>query len=463
MKRVLILLMLAATPGFGQAAGSAPKAANRAKRAPAAKKADAAAPTKWPIVTLLVEGNHNYTADQVLAVAGLKIGQMAGKEEFEAARDRLVASAAFETVGYKFAPGPDKDGYVATFQVTEVEPAYPVRFEALGVPAAELEGMLKAKDPLFSKAKLPATKTVLDRYVGWIHDYLSAKGNSEKLIARLNPVGTGQFEILFRPARNYPSVAEVTFDGNKGVTQNELRDAIGGVAVGQPYTEDRFRELLNTGVRPAYEAHGYLRVKFPQIRTEPVKDVDGLKVFVTVEEGASYQLAKVAIAGPSPVRADALIKAGAIKTGETANFDLVNAGLEKMRKAVERAGFLDAKVTAERALDDAKKTVDVGVHIEPGPRFTMGKLTIAGLDLNGEFEMKRIWALKEGQPFNPEYPQGFLNNVREQGLFDNLGATKAEVKRNEQEHTADVTLAFGGQAPAKKSGPGRFGEQGPPR
>lgn len=435
--------MLALAPGFGQ---------TRARRAPAAKPADAA-PAKWPIVRLVVEGNHTYTALQVLEVAGLKIGQMAGKEEFDAARDRLVATAAFETVGYKFEPGPEQKGYVATFQVTEVEPVYPLRFEALGVPGGELEALLHSQDPLFSATKLPATKAILDRYVGWLQDYLAAKGKPEKLIARLNPVGTDKFEILFRPARPYPSVAEVTFDGNKGLPQNVLRDAIGGVAVGQPYTEDHFRELLNTGVRPVYEAHGFLRVKFTQIRTEPVKDVDGLKVFVGVDEGPVYQLNKVEIAGPSPVRPDSLLKAGAIKTGETANFDLVNAGLDRMRQVVQRAGFLDAKATAARAIDDAKKTVDLGIHIEPGPQFTMGKLTIVGLDLNGEFEMKRIWSLKDGSPFNPEYPQAFLNSVREQGLFDNLGATKSEVKRNEQDHTADVTLTFGFAPPPKRGGP----------
>jgi outer membrane protein assembly factor BamA len=454
MKWLLILLMLASGTGFGQGRPAARKAAP--------KKTETPAPTKWPIETLLVDGNRNYQADQILAVAGLKIGQLAGKEEFEAARDRLVASGAFETVGYKFEPGPNQQGYVATFQVTEVEPAYPVRFEALGVPAADIEQVLRARDPLFSIKKLPATKAVLDRYVAWIQEYVASKGISEKLAARLSPVGTDQFEIVFRPARNFPSVAQVTFDGNKGVPQNVLRDAIGGVAVGQPYTEERFRELLNTAVRPVYEARGYLRVKFPQVRTEPVKDVQGLHVFVTVDEGETFQLAKVTIEGPSPVAPDALLKTGGFKTEEVANFDQVNEGLEKMRAALKRAGYLDAMLTPNRVLDDAKKTVAVAIRIDPGVQYTMGKLTIAGLDLNGEFEMRRIWTLGEGKPFNPDYPQLFLNRVREEGLFDNLGSTKPDVKLNPQDHTADVTLTFGGAAPPKKDGRGRFGEPLPP-
>lgn len=445
MKWLLILLMLAAGPGFAQPRPAARKAA--------ARKTEAPVRNKWPIERLVVEGNHNYAAEQVLAVAGLKIGQLAGKEEFDAARDRLVASGAFETVGYKFEPGPNQQGYVATFQVTEAEPAYPVRFENLGVPAADLEAVLRAKDPLFSMKKLPATKPVLDRYVGWLQQYLASRGNTEKLAARLTPGGAEQFEIVFRPARNYPSVAEVTFEGNKGVPQYVLRDAIGGVAVGQPYTEDHFRELLNTAVRPAYEARGYLRVKFTGIRTEPTKDVQGLHVFVTVDEGDTFQLSKVAIDGPSPVSPAALLKAGEFKTGEVANFDKVSEGLEKMRAVLRRAGYLDARLTPNRVLDDAKKTVDVGIRIDPGPQFLMGKLVITGLDLNGEFEMRRIWTLKEGKPFNPEYPQFFLNRVRQEALFDNLGETKSEIQRNEQDHTADVTLSFAGPKVKKKTDP----------
>jgi hypothetical protein len=52
-----------------------------------------------------------------------------------------VACGAFETVGYKFEPGAGKQGYAATFQVTEVDPAFPVRFEDLGVPDPELDAV----------------------------------------------------------------------------------------------------------------------------------------------------------------------------------------------------------------------------------------------------------------------------------------------------------------------------------
>src|ERR1700730_4995784 len=167
MKWLPIFLVLAAGVGFGQTRPARPP---QKKSAP--PKAEVPAPTKWPIDSLVVEGNRNYTREQILAVAGLRVGQLAGKEDFDAARDRLVASGFFEMVGYKFEPAPGKEGEVATFQVTEIDAAWPARFEALGVPVTELENILHAKDPLFSTAKLPPTKPVLDRYVKWIQDYL---------------------------------------------------------------------------------------------------------------------------------------------------------------------------------------------------------------------------------------------------------------------------------------------------
>jgi outer membrane protein insertion porin family len=424
------------------------------KAAPPAKKDSAEAPSKWPVQSLAVEGNQVFTREQVLAAAGMKVGQLAGKPEFEAARDRLVATGAFETVGYKFEPAADKQGFAATFQVTEVQPMFPVQFEDLGVPSKEMEAALAARDPLFSTAHLPATKAVLDRYVAMVQEYLATKGITEKMAAKVSAVTSERFAILIRPARGLPAVAQVTFSGNQVLPQNVLRAAIHYTGVGTPYTEQGFREILNHGVRALYEQRGRVRVSFPEVRAEPVKDVEGVHVFVKVDEGASYELGKVEIAGPSPVDPASLIKTGDFKTGDVANMEKVGEGLERIQLAVRRAGYLQAKVTSERRIDDAKKTVGVTVSIEPGAQYTMGKMETKGLDLNSEAEIRRIWTLKEGKVYNPEYPDHFLQVIKEQGVFDNLGKTEAEVKVNDAAHTVDVTLVFKG-TPAEGGRGGR--------
>jgi outer membrane protein assembly factor BamA len=452
MKRLLLILMLPAVCGFAQSQPAQQKKAGAPPQQPVLGR--------WPIQSMLVEGNRIYTAQQILAVAGLKIGQTAGRAEFEAARDRLVATGAFETVGYKFVPADGGKGYAATFQVTEVEQAYPVRFEGLHVSELELTAFLKAQDPLFSLEKMAATHPVLERYAKWIQEFMAAKGQPEKIVGSVTPATPGDYAIVFQPDRPLPVVAMVTFRGNHVIPESALHEAINYAAVGTPYTEDRFRDILNASIRSLYEARGRVRVAFPEIHTEPAAGVKGLRVFVTVEEGESYTLGQVTVDGSPPVRADTLLKEADLKTGDVADYEKVNKGAEAMRKASRHAGYLDAKVVAHHKIDDGKKAVDVTYYIDAGPLYSMGKLKIAGLDLEGEAEIKRIWTLTEGKPFNPEYPDFFLNRIRADGLFDHLGKTKADVHVDEKRHVADVTLTFTGAAPQPQQRPGRRGGRG---
>lgn len=451
--------MLAAGCGFAQTKSTAKKKAPAKTAAAPAEKAPA---DKWPIQRLTVEGNYDYTAEQVLSVAGLKIGQMAGKPEFDAARDRLLASGAFENVSYKFAPDGDARAFLATFEVAETPTAYPVRIEELGVEPKEIEEFLHQQDPLFNTTKLPATRPVLDRYVKLVQDFVASKGSTEKVKAEVAPNGADKYVIVFRPAKALPAVARVTFEANTVITQTVLQDAIWGTAVGLPYTEQAMRTLLDTGIRPLYEARGRIRVAFPSVTTEPVKDVAGIRVHVTVDEGEVYSLGKVAFDGPIPLDAAAVLKIGDFKKGDIANFDKIGEGLDRIRLAMRRNGYLEARVTAARQLDDLKKTVDLALHVESGALFSMAKLTYVGLDLEGEAEMNRMWNLKPGKPFNPEYPDFFLKRVHDDGVFDHLGVTKAETKIDDKAHTVDVTLRFGADDPKTKPARrgGRFGGGG---
>lgn len=438
MIRVLLFVMCAAGAGI-------PGAYAQAKR----PKPPAAQPSRWPIQNLVVEGNHNYTQAQILAVTGLKIGQMAGKEEFEAARDRLVATGVFETVGYKFAPSADKSGFTASFQVVEVEPAYPIRFENLGVPDKDLAEYLRGKDPLYAP-RVAATKQVLARYQGWIQEYVAAHQSTEKVVARVTPVAADQFVVVFRPARAEPAVAEVYFEGNQVIPSSALQNAMAEVAVGLPYKEDQFRQLLDNAVRPLYDARGRIRVAFTKVAVEKAKDTEGLAVRVTVAEGETYELGEVRIEGAEHFESGKLLKNTKFRSGDLANFDEIGKNVDLIRKVLARQGYMRNDIKILRRIDDSKKIVNLTLRVDEGPQFMFGALHIEGLDLNGEDAIRKMWSHKEGTPYNPEYPAYFLGRVREEGMFDNLGETRFESKVSDKALTVDVTLYFKGAPPAAR-------------
>ncbi len=414
----------------------------KAPSKPAAKPASTSSPAdKWPIASISVEGNHVYTAAQVIGVSGLKIGQIAGRPEFDEAVARLTGCGAFETAGYRFESA-DGNAYHATLQITEISAFYPVRFEDLRSSDAELEKLLASKDPLFSQTQTPASPAVFARYAAWIEEYLKSRGITEKVAARVNATAPDTYAVVFRPEKEPPSVAEVTFEGNHILSQLILRDAVASAVVGLIYREPDFRKALQTSVIPVYEARGRMHVTFPKLRAELVSDVKGVRVYVTVDEGEVYSFGKVDVAAPAPLDGARLLRAADLKPGDIANFDHVNEAIDRVRKSLRRDGYLDAAVAPERHEDDAKKIVDLTLRVTPGPIYTMGKLTVAGLDLEGEPAVRRMWSLAQGKPFNPEYPDAFLKTVHDDHMFDHLGAAKADTSIDHTAHTVAVTLTF---------------------
>jgi outer membrane protein insertion porin family len=398
------------------------------------------APTAYTVENLTVEGNHNYTSGQILAVAGLQVGQKAGKSEFEAAREKLEATGAFDQVSYRFAPSQDAEGYDAAYQVSEVAQIYPVRFQDLPATDAQLRTWLKQKDPLFG-AKIPATKPVVDRYVAWISELLSGQGFHQPLSGKLSSDSGEELTLLFRPARGPGSVAHVIFTGTGDLPAGTLQSAMYGVAIGVVYSEPRVRQLLDSTIRPIYEAHGLLRVAFPKIETAPAKDVDGLTVTVEVTPGPVYKLDRVSFAGADYSRSEwnGLAK---LKPNQTVNFDDIKAAQDRIRVNQRRAGHLDATSQINRDVNDTDHTVGVEFQIDPGPLYTVGKVEIVGLDIVTEPEIRKMWGLAPGRPFNVEYPDHFLSRVKDAGIFDDLKSSRAETNINAAKHTVDVTLYF---------------------
>ena len=425
------MLVVAAGVGFAQS----PK-----RPKPAVDSNPGPAPTAYAVENLNVEGNHAYTASQIFAVAGLRVGQKAGKSEFDAAQGKLEATGAFDHVSYRFAPSEDNEGYDATYEVAEVAQTYPIRFADLPATDAQLRTWLKQKDPLFGD-KMPATKPVVDRYVAWISEFLAGKGYRQPLAGKLSSDGGEDLAVLFRPAKGPPAIAHVIFTGAGDVPAGTLQTAMYGVAIGVLYSEPQVRQLLDSTIRPIYEAHGLLRVAFPKIETAPSKDVDGISVTVQVVPGPAYKLDGVTFTGADYSRSEWKDLAK-LKANQTVNFDEVKAAQERIRINQRRAGHLDATSQVKRDVNDADHTVDIEFQIDPGPLYTLGKVDIAGLDLVTEPEIRKMWGIAPGRPFNVEYPDHFLARVKESGVFDDLKSTRSETKINKGNHTVDVTLYF---------------------
>jgi outer membrane protein insertion porin family len=403
----------------------------------------AAPPDTFPLRAIHIRGNKNLPEAGILSVTGLTVNQKAGKAELDAAKDKLIATGMFETVAFQFEPGPDGLCCVANYDVVEVTALFPIQFENVPEPAADIEKFLKDNVPLF-EPMLPGTTPVIDFYARQVERYLAFKNHAGSVVGTLVQTGKNEFKITFRMNQSLPAISNVTFIGNKAIAAVKLQNAINDVAYGQPYTRDGFRLLLDNQIKPLYDAIGMIRVKFPEVTTEPDPRVKGVAVHVTVQESGIYKLDKVTISGADRE----YVNAAQIKTGVIVNFDDVKSGLDRVVAQLHKEGYMHVSGDVDRKIDDEAKTVSVNLAIEKGDQYTFGKLMIEGLDLNGEPAVRKLWGVDAGRPFNASYPQHFLDRIREDGMFDGLGTTKATTQIDEKKHVVDVTLIFGA---AKKS------------
>ena len=396
--------------------------------------------TAWPLEALKVEGNRIYSAQRIVRVAGLRVGQIVDRDAFEAAKKRLEDTGAFALVGYRFGPDADGKGYIGVITVAEVEQLYPYRFEDLPAPEGQLRAAIEKAEPLFG-AKLPGTREVMARCAQAVQGYLAPKGFKDKVSAKLVADDPGKLVVVFRPDRPDPVVAEVQFNGNTVLSETVLQNGIAPVAIGVPFTERRFRQFLDGAIRPLYEARGRIGVSFPKISAEKSHNVNGLLVTVTIAEGPGFSLGDVRIA-PTVLPSAELLKIAHLTTGDVANFDAVRESQQRMEARFKREGYVKVTSTVERVVHEAEKKVDVIFHFDTGPQYHFGKLNIEGLDILTEPAIRKMWAPKYGQPFDSAYPQYFLDQIKEQGLFENLHKTSFENHVDENSHTVDVTLVF---------------------
>ncbi|HEX4138317.1 MAG TPA: POTRA domain-containing protein [Bryobacteraceae bacterium] len=469
MPRILFVLLLLVSFVQAQNAGrkAAPAGPNPVAGPPLTPNGPPLTPNSvardFPLDSITIEGNRILSTAGIIAASGLKKGATGNIAVFDAARDRLIASGYFDLVSYHYKPA-TAGGYDVTFDVQEIDTLYPVRIDGLPATLDDVIPFLKSKDPLFT-GQMPGTQQVIRRTANEIEQYLESKGHADKVAGEMitafsNDNRPGHFEVDFTPARGLPVVSAVSFEGSKVISAIDLHNKISEVAFGQPFTEDGVRALLEGQIVPLYEAKGYMRVTFPKITSQPSTEVTGVDVKVAVDEGVEYKATRVVATGGSAAENERVLKAAKIPQEMTvANFDQIRDAAKRGQDSMRHQGFLDARVTADKKIDDVKKTVQFLLVVNAGPEYKFGKLTVNGLGLDGEAAIRKMWSVKTGDPFPEGYGDYFLSKVKEEGLFDNLGDTKAKQDINADTHVVDTTLDFKGSPPKEKAPrrPGEFG------
>ncbi len=435
--RLLWALLLAAA-----ALAQAPKARPRAK-APATPQ-PAAADT-FVLRSLRVEGLKRFTLEQVQPVLGLKLEQQIRMAEIEKARDRLLSSGCFESVGWRYEILPPRSLEIV-FEIAEPEQFLPWMLDRAPVSREEFEARARKEFPLLRES-LPPSDLVLEKLARVLEQAAADKGVREPMAGRVTLVGRDQLTIVLGPKAPPPNIADVRFVNTKAVRADYLQKEMVQLAIGTPFFEPNFRFLLENQIRPVYDSVGRLKASWRKITAAPAVGVFGVIVTVEVDEGPVFKLEKIEVRG-TPLSDEEIQEIGQFRTGETAGMSDIGKGILRIVDRLKEKGHMKPSWKATRRLWEDRHAVELFVDVDPGPVYSMGRLEIRGLDVISEPAIRKLWTIKPGEPYPGGYAALFAQCIREMDLFDFLSEIRHEEKLDEKTQSVDVLLTFVAEKPA---------------
>ena len=183
-------------------------------------------------------------------------------------------------------------------------------------------------------------------------------------------------------------------------------------------------------------------------------DSDATVVFEVAEKTSTLNppatsdiLASVSWSGNRALTNQQLANAFALRAGDAANRPKIDQGLDAVRKAYARNGYINAKIT-ESNTRAANHGVNYQFTISEGSQYRMGAVTINGLTPADTRTLKSKWTLAAGAIYDDSYLDQYRSTVIRPfvaSLTQRTGAqSKFEIntKPDTQKQTVDVTITF---------------------
>jgi outer membrane protein insertion porin family len=403
-----------------------------------------------PLREIHTDGLKSLSEPQVAAISGLQPGAQTGKDDLQAAADKLVQSGLFAKVRYNFQSR--TDGLVVTFHVEEA-PRVPAYFDNLPWFAdSELNDAIHAKLSFYNGA-LPEAGSVVDQAADAVSQFLVAHGLQaavEHQVA-VNPIGDGSVQ-LFRINAEALHIASLQFSdpalNSSRAVQQQLPELLG-----KPYSRTAIDLFLTEQIRPTFLQKGFLRAKLgpPEVRLtgNPNRKLpEQIPVYVPIDPGPVYHWKGVEWSGNNLISTITLTNMLGLKSGEVADGMAIEAAWDRVRDEYGRHAYLQAKVDPAPAYDDRAHTIAFHVSIEEGKPFHFAAMVITGLSPSAEKLLRDAWPIPQGQLFDKAKFEEFLTKLQAHSteIFKDLPIHYDEVghwlQPDEAKSTVHVLLDF---------------------
>lgn len=373
------------------------------------------------IAHIVVRGTQRIEPETVLTYISLHEGDTYTEQAADTALKTLYATGLFADVKLNF----DAPTDTLTVHVVENPIINQVVFEGNSkVSDKDLtkEVQLKPRG-VFTRAKVQSdVQRIIELY-----------RRNGKFAATVDP------EIIQRPQNRVDlifsinegpttGVARINFIGNHIFDDDTLRGQIATeesawwkfLSTNDNYDPDRLtfdREAL----RRFYVSHGYADFHVVSAVAELAPDRSAFYITFTVDEGDLYHFGRVEIESAiKELPSSKLRPLVLIKQGDVYNADLVQKGIDSLTNAAGTHGYAFAEVHPRISRNHDKRTIDVIMKIDQGPRVYVERINITGNTRTLDKVIRREMRLTEGDAFNRVLLDRSRTRIRALGFFKDV-------------------------------------------
>ncbi len=408
------------------------------------------APATAKIVSIEASGSKRLSNDEVANASGLKVGEIVGKEQLQAAADHLAAIGIFSLVNFHYTT--DTAGVHVIFDVKDAT-VVPVIFD--NFPWATDDDLASALRQAigFFDGTAPQQGTLLDEMGAALQKFLATRG--VRAIVQHSLIGWPDLEgdvVLFTATGASVRVQGIEFTDPLAMKSIEVSARLSDV-VGHPYSRLSLELFAFEQIRPVYLAQGYLNVSFgPPTLTVTANGNGGLpdtvRIRLPITTGPQFHFGGITWSGNAAYSETSLSTMIPFPPGAVVDGEKIQGAWIAIENSYAHIGYEDAKVEPQAEFDVAAAKVKYHVLITEGPQYHMGSLVVTGLSLDGEKKLRAAWTLAAGSVFDKAYFDSFLGKISHatDDIFGKLPVHYDKVgnllRRNEQSHTIDVLLDF---------------------
>jgi outer membrane protein insertion porin family len=391
-------------------------------------------------------GLSRHSEEEAITASGLQKGQVIDEPTLDAAANKLLGSGLFTKLSYRYRTSNGQA--VVTFTVEESKGVnIPVVFDNfVWFSDEELSNAVRREMPTFN-GTAPELGAPIDTITNALERLLRERKipGQVEYTPGVDVSGTHPEHIFSVKGLSIP-VCTLHFPGAADVQESEL------IKTSQPLIDNAYsrkfvEEFATANLIPIYRHRGHLRASFqtPVSRLEAGANgncKDGVAVTVPVEEGLAYNWEKALWDGNQALTAEVLTTSLGMKSGELADGLKIDSGLNTVRGAYGKQGYIIARLKPELTFDDPGRRVTYLIKVNEGPQFHMGNLSITGLNEGDTKRLQEQWKMKPGDVYDDSYLRDFVKKVVIEGRMDGGKKISFGDKPNRQNLTVDVTIEF---------------------